>query len=168
MPAGAVGSGDRRVGELLARTRHVLGPRSAVPVAQLETARRVGIPAGRHGRLGGGCGLGRRLGGSRFRLRFAHLGGKIVDRGVGGVGRSVCGLLGGSSPTGGLVDSSGGLLDGGDSRSSGDERGVGSGLVDGRRLLDRGLDGRRLLDRGLDRVSSGVSAAGAPSVSRCR
>ena len=47
-------SGNRRVGELLTRTRHVLGPRRAVPVTQLVAARRVGVPAGRHGRLGGG------------------------------------------------------------------------------------------------------------------
>ena len=42
-----VGSGDGRVGVLLAGARHVLGPRRAVPVAQLEAAGRVGVPPGR-------------------------------------------------------------------------------------------------------------------------
>ena len=43
-------SGDGRVGVLLAAARHVLGPRRAVPVAQLEAAGRVGVPAGGHRR----------------------------------------------------------------------------------------------------------------------
>ena len=54
-------SGDGRVGELLAGTRHVLGPGAAIPVAEFESSGRVGIPAGRNRRrrgCGRGCGGG--------------------------------------------------------------------------------------------------------------
>ena len=43
----ALRSGDGRVGVLLACPRDVLGPRRAVPVAQLEATGRVGVPARR-------------------------------------------------------------------------------------------------------------------------
>ena len=76
MPARPTGgrrrSGDGRVGVLLAVARHVLGPRRAVPVAQLVAAGRVVVPAGGHGRRGR---LGRRRrrrcgrGGARRGLR---------------------------------------------------------------------------------------------------
>ena len=45
---GCSASGDGRVGVLLAGARHVLGPRRAVPVAQLVAAGRVGVPPGGH------------------------------------------------------------------------------------------------------------------------
>ena len=62
-------SGDGRVGVLLAVARHVLGPRRAVPVAQLVAAGRVVVPAGGHRRRG-------RLG--RRRRRRCGSGGAVV------------------------------------------------------------------------------------------
>ena len=44
----AHGLGDGRVGRLLSRPRHVLGPFVSVPVAEFKSTRRVGVPACGH------------------------------------------------------------------------------------------------------------------------
>src|SRR5690606_5222397 len=75
-----------RVGVLLTGAADVLGPLAAVPVAQLEAARRVGVPAGRSG-------------GSRTLLLgrlAARVGRRLARRGVGG------GLGAGGGPSAGL------------------------------------------------------------------